>query len=63
MTKRCEQFIYGGCRGNENRFDTKEDCEESCPGELNTRLRHIYVVLCVHELCEDACMCACGFSL
>ncbi|ESP03043.1 hypothetical protein LOTGIDRAFT_110832, partial [Lottia gigantea] len=26
----CESFFYGGCRGNENRFRTKEDCEDIC---------------------------------
>ncbi|KAK0041839.1 serine protease inhibitor-1, partial [Biomphalaria pfeifferi] len=26
----CEQFIYGGCRGNANRFQTKEACTQLC---------------------------------
>ncbi|XP_017097913.2 kunitz-like toxin PcKuz3 [Drosophila bipectinata] len=26
----CIKFIYGGCRGNDNRFDTKQACEEKC---------------------------------
>lgn len=29
-SSQCEQFIYGGCGGNRNRFDTKESCEEFC---------------------------------
>ena len=29
-SKRCEEFIYGGCFGNQNRFETKEACEERC---------------------------------
>ncbi|XP_017038507.1 male accessory gland serine protease inhibitor-like [Drosophila kikkawai] len=28
--KECLKFIYGGCGGNDNRFGSKEDCEEKC---------------------------------
>ncbi|KAK8760661.1 hypothetical protein V5799_028071 [Amblyomma americanum] len=27
---RCDLFIYGGCQGNANRFNTRDDCEERC---------------------------------
>ena len=27
---RCELFIYGGCLGNANRFETREKCESAC---------------------------------
>ena len=26
----CKQFIYGGCEGNENNFETIEACESQC---------------------------------
>lgn len=27
---RCEKFIYGGCSGNENNFESKRECENKC---------------------------------
>ena len=29
---RCKMFIYGGCHGNENNFETEEECEGACAG-------------------------------
>ncbi|KAF8568787.1 hypothetical protein P879_05434 [Paragonimus westermani] len=26
----CVEFVYGGCRGNGNRFDSREECEDQC---------------------------------
>lgn len=30
-TAECEEFIWGGCGGNANNFETKEECEAMCP--------------------------------
>ncbi|XP_055837486.1 male accessory gland serine protease inhibitor-like [Episyrphus balteatus] len=29
----CEEFIYGGCGGNDNRFFNLEECETRCVSE------------------------------
>ncbi|XP_061433952.1 papilin-like isoform X1 [Lethenteron reissneri] len=34
-TGQCENFIYGGCGGNDNNFHTTEECVESCKCHKN----------------------------
>ncbi|CAF1272999.1 unnamed protein product [Adineta steineri] len=31
-TNQCEEFVYGGCDGNANRFENKEECLARCGG-------------------------------
>jgi len=30
-TGRCVAFTFGGCHGNANKFDTRQECEGVCP--------------------------------
>lgn len=30
--RECQNFIYGGCEGNQNNFETKQHCEQMCQG-------------------------------
>jgi hypothetical protein len=30
-TGKCENFVYGGCQGNSNNFETEEECQAVCP--------------------------------
>ncbi|XP_075988158.1 trypsin inhibitor-like [Anticarsia gemmatalis] len=27
---RCKKFVFGGCQGNENKFDSLEECLAAC---------------------------------
>ncbi|XP_036109235.1 tissue factor pathway inhibitor [Molossus molossus] len=30
QTQQCEEFVYGGCEGNENQFESLEECKKIC---------------------------------
>ena len=33
-SRKCEEFRFGGCEGNANRFDSEEECQDYCGCEL-----------------------------
>jgi hypothetical protein len=45
-SKTCQQFIYGGCLGNNNKFESREECEAICVEETELS---IYLV----DKCEQ----------
>lgn len=34
---RCQQFYYGGCGGNDNRFESEQDCSTRCAPSIDNR--------------------------
>ncbi|XP_003736478.2 papilin isoform X2 [Drosophila pseudoobscura] len=34
---RCQQFYYGGCGGNDNRFESEQDCSARCAPSVDNR--------------------------
>ena len=33
-SRKCEEFRFGGCEGNANRFDSEEECQDYCGCKL-----------------------------
>ncbi|XP_071097116.1 uncharacterized protein [Haliotis cracherodii] len=52
-SNRCEKFVYGGCNGNDNKFNTVEECYEECHEEANP---------CKMEECGDQQKCSLGID-
>ncbi|XP_071532822.1 uncharacterized protein [Panulirus ornatus] len=48
----CQEFIYGGCFGNDNNFLTKQHCEAACPDVVPCPEDPTHVCL----VSESACM-------
>jgi len=49
---KCAQFWYGGCGGNNNRFDDEDKCKQKCQGVGKGMEQHIAIVACFIEGCN-----------
>ncbi|CAL1298900.1 unnamed protein product [Larinioides sclopetarius] len=43
VEERCKEFIYGGCGGNSNNFETEEECKAICGGKDMFFLSYDYI--------------------
>jgi hypothetical protein len=39
---RCEAFLYGGCAGNDNNFESASECQRTCGGDAPVLGEYIY---------------------
>ena len=56
-TKSCQSFAYGGCHGNNNRYEAKDECEAVCaePDDMD-ELTPYLVDKCALSIKEGPCM-------
>ena len=43
-THKCMEFTYGGCRGNNNRFRSFEECHEMCVEHMRSCEIHCFLI-------------------
>ena len=44
--KKCRQFTYGGCRGNQNNFDTLQECQQFCESVMRDQGMLLFTGYC-----------------
>ncbi|GBL77304.1 Kunitz-type protease inhibitor 1 [Araneus ventricosus] len=59
---KCEKFIYSGCNGNNNNFNTQQECEVKCLS-LNNQLQNSIQKLPDDEEPDDSTAIECNFFL
>ena len=49
-SQHCEKFIYGGCGGNKNNFETLQDCENVCSEGVGTLGENQHLEMTMYNL-------------
>ncbi|XP_012667659.1 tissue factor pathway inhibitor isoform X1 [Otolemur garnettii] len=60
FTQQCEEFVYGGCEGNQNRFDSLEECKKTCVRDYLKKITKTTLIKEKPDFCfleEDAGIC------
>uniref|UniRef100_A0A915BBN9 Papilin n=1 Tax=Parascaris univalens TaxID=6257 RepID=A0A915BBN9_PARUN len=53
-SNRCRKFIYSGCGGNNNRFETRAECRQKC-ARLKTPRNDVPTMATTHRTPENEC--------
>uniref|UniRef100_A0A3Q0SRS1 Serine peptidase inhibitor, Kunitz type 1 b n=1 Tax=Amphilophus citrinellus TaxID=61819 RepID=A0A3Q0SRS1_AMPCI len=59
----CEQFVFGGCKGNNNNFLSKEQCLSACRGVTGNTHTHTHTQVCDSPCGPDQLTCDSGCCL
>lgn len=49
----CQAFVYGGCEGNANRFESTEQCERHCGEFLGQGTEKKYRIIFSNDFCTE----------
>ena len=47
----CEEFVYSGCQGNENRFATPDDCNMRCVNREEKKGEDVLHISYMNDVC------------
>ena len=54
-TGSCQEFSFGGCHGNLNRFATKQECESICRDKLRNNKAGKILLIFLHMALTSLC--------
>ena len=53
LSKQCEEFNYGGCKGNDNAFMTETECANNCEEDSKMTSRDMCLLPRAQGPCKD----------